>query len=149
MDVLFVVMPFADVNRPAIGVSLLHAAARQAGFSSRIAYFNLDLAEAIGLPLYGLLAFALPPDSLVGEWFFADQAFGAALPPDGNYIAKILSAYVPDEHTRTRILAARRDRAAFIDDCARRILAERPRIVAFTSTFHQTCAALAVARRLK
>ena len=149
MDVLFVVMPFADVNRPAIGVSLLHAAARQAGFSSRIAYFNLDLAEAIGPRLYGLLAFALPPDSLVGEWFFADAVFGAAIPPAGDYVAKVLAAYVPDEDSRKLIVEARRHRAAFIDDCVRRIRAERPPIVAFTSTFHQTCAALAVAKRLK
>jgi ribosomal peptide maturation radical SAM protein 1 len=149
MDVLFAVLPFADVNRPAIGVSLLHSAARQAGFSSRIEYFNLDLAETIGLPLYGTLAYALPPDSLVGEWFFADQVFGTAIPVETDYVSRVLAKYMPDEASRKRILEARQHRAAFIDDCVRRIRAHRPRVVGFTSTFHQTCACLAVAKRLK
>ena len=37
-DVVFVVMPFADVDRPAIGVSLLQAAAQEAGRSSVVDY---------------------------------------------------------------------------------------------------------------
>src|SRR5215467_1378464 len=52
MDVLFAVLPFADINRPAIGVSLLKAAIARRGFSSRVEYFNLDLAERLGYDLY-------------------------------------------------------------------------------------------------
>jgi ribosomal peptide maturation radical SAM protein 1 len=149
MDVLFAVLPFADVNRPAIGVSLLHSAAIQAGFSSHIEYFNLDLAETIGLELYGTLAYLLAPDAMVGEWFFADLVFGSALPAEADFVAKVLARCVPTEDQRQRILDARRQRAQFIDDCVRRIAAQRPRVVGFTSTFHQSCACLAVAKRLK
>ena len=47
------------------------------------------------------------------------------------------------------ILEARRQRQDFIDDCVREIARHRPRVVGFTTTFHQTCACLAVARGLK
>ena len=149
MDVVFAVLPFADVNRPAIGVSLLQSAARQAGFSSTIEYFNLDFAEALGLELYARLAFALPPDLLAGEWFFADSVFGASVPAEEDYLEKILGNWAPDERWLREIMEARAQSAAFVEKCARRITEHRPRVVAFTSTFHQTCACLAVAKRLK
>ena len=44
MDILFVVMPFADVERPALGVSLLTAAARRRGYTCAVRYFGFDLA---------------------------------------------------------------------------------------------------------
>lgn len=148
MDILFAVMPFADVSRPAIGVSLLHSAARQRGYSSRVEYFNIDLAEIVGLETYGPLTYQLPPDVLAGEWFFADLVFGDALPPETEFLSKVL-ATCASAGLMEMIVKARRHRAAFIDDCVRRIRAQRPRIVGFTTTFHQTCACLAVAKRLK
>ena len=78
MDVVLVVMPFADVQRPSLGVSLLKAAAERAGFSVAIEYFNLRLAELIGPALYSQIANDFPPDLLVGEWIFADDLFGVA-----------------------------------------------------------------------
>jgi hypothetical protein len=36
VDIVFVVMPFADLGRPAIGVSLLKSAAMRAGYSALI-----------------------------------------------------------------------------------------------------------------
>jgi ribosomal peptide maturation radical SAM protein 1 len=47
------------------------------------------------------------------------------------------------------ILEARRNRHEFIDGCVREIERDKPRVVGFTTTFHQTCACLAVAQRLK
>ena len=44
---------------------------------------------------------------------------------------------------------ARRSRPAYLEACVAGIMAQAPRIVGFTTTFHQTCACLAVARRLK
>ena len=48
MDIIFVVMPFADLGRPAIRVSLLKAAALQAGYSARIEYCSIQLADRLG-----------------------------------------------------------------------------------------------------
>jgi ribosomal peptide maturation radical SAM protein 1 len=148
VDVLFAVMPFADIRTPAIGVSLLKAEITSEGFSSRVAYFNITLAELIGRELYGTLANGFPPESLVGEWFFADMLF-EGLPDESDYFSKVLQLGARGGDQRARVLAARQQRRQFIDGCALNMSQYRPRVVAFTTTFHQTCACLAVARRLK
>ncbi len=51
-DAAFVAMPFADIQSPAIGVSLLQAQLDLRGRASHVFYFNVWLAELIGLPLY-------------------------------------------------------------------------------------------------
>ena len=148
MDVVFAVLPFADVDRPAIGVSLLKAEADRLGFSSRIVYCNFDLAEAIGVELYTQISESLPSESLIGEWFFADLLFGDRIPYEQEYVSKILARFAQPGLV-TQILDARARRAEFIDGAVERIHALRPRVVGFTTTFHQTCSCMAVAERLK
>jgi ribosomal peptide maturation radical SAM protein 1 len=148
IDVAFVVMPFADIQTPAIGVSLLQAQLDARGRSSRILYFNLRFAELIGEALYRRLSEGLTADALVGEWFFADCVFGDAIPPEYDYISRILSHSAPPDLVAD-ILEARRGRDAFIEECASAIAALQPHIAAFTTTFDQTCACLAVAKAIK
>jgi ribosomal peptide maturation radical SAM protein 1 len=149
MDILFAVMPFADANRPAIGVSLLKAGVERRGFSASVEYFSLALAEAIGYDLYEYIVNTLGSDSMAGEWFFADVVFDNAIPHEREYIAKLLTRYASDEESREKVLQARLLRREFVQQCADRIRELKPRVVGFTTTFHQTCACLAVARRLK
>ena len=47
--VLFICMPFAGIDRPALGISLLKAALARVGIECDIEYFNLLFAEIIGL----------------------------------------------------------------------------------------------------
>ena len=148
MDVVFVVMPFADVGRPAIGVSLLKSAARTAGFSATIHYENLRLAGRMGVDLYQKVSNGFAPDILAGEWFFADDLFGDEIPPADDYVAQILQHNAPPAIV-DGLMEARASRAEFLDRAAERIAALSPSIVGFTTTFHQTCGSLAVARRLK
>ncbi len=148
MDVGLVVVPFADVERPAIGVSLLSAEVQRAGFSCQVYYLNFDLAEMIGKPLYTTVSESLPAESLVGEWFFADQVFGDVIPPADQYVQKILSRFLSGPMLG-ELLKARALRERFIDESVRRIQAGGARIVGFSTTFHQTCCCLAIARRLK
>jgi len=148
VDVLFAVVPFQDITRPAIGVSLLQAQAVQEGFSSRILYLNIDLAEQIGSAAYTRIAEGHPA-SLVGEWFFADTAFGDTIPPEQEYVSTLLPEFAEDEEFIPQLLDARKIRYEFVEACARKITELRPRVVGFTTTFHQTCACLALARRLK
>src|SRR2546422_11607618 len=75
VDICFVVMPFGSVHRPAIGVSLLKAASIKIGFSARVHYFNLKLAERIGLDLHRRLAETSLDSPLIGELIFAGFAF--------------------------------------------------------------------------
>jgi ribosomal peptide maturation radical SAM protein 1 len=159
VDILFAVLPFSDLGRPALGVSLLDAHLQRRGLSSLIRYFNLDLAERIGTRLYGwfsqctsdqqLLSAVAPSEYLAGEWFFADLVFPGQIPAESEYISKFLE---PDPRMCKlipEILDARRHRQMFLDNCLREIKRHNPRIVGFTTTFHQTCACLAVAQRLK
>jgi len=149
MDVVFPVMPFADVGRPVVGVSLLHAAARRLGALSRVLYLNLAFADRVGILTYAQISSGFPPDALVGEWFFADILFGTEIPDADRYLSDILSKYPLSLPQMEQILQARRHRDSFIMDCVRQIVEHRPSMVGFSTTFHQTCACLAVATRLK
>ena len=148
VDVVLAVMPFADVSRPALGVSLLKAAAELDGFATHVAYLNFGLSERLGQPLYDSIASNYPSDALVGEWFFAADVFGGSIPSEHDYVETFLSRYAPPESVDA-IRAARATVGAYLDEVTARIAALAPKVVGFTSTFHQTCASLAVARRLK
>jgi len=157
MDILFAVLPFTDVEHPAIGVSLLQGQLKRVGFSSEICYFNLDLAEQIGPKLYNWLALcgdksalgtSPPAESMIGEWFFADLVFDGQIPQEDEYVAKFLGSRGGQELIQ-QILEARRCRREFIDQCVFQIKRRSPRVVGLTTSFHQTCACLAVAVHLK
>jgi ribosomal peptide maturation radical SAM protein 1 len=148
VDIVFVVMPFADLGRPAIGVSLLKAAALRAGCSAVIEYCNITLADELGAELYQQISSSLPPDIVVGEWFFAEDLFPGEIPDAEQYVNGVLSKQAPDELVM-QVVKGRAIASKYLDDCARRIAARSPRMVGFTTTFHQTCASLAVAKRLK
>lgn len=148
MDIAFAVLPFADVERPAIGVSLLKAEVDRLGFSSGVLYFNFDLVEAIGLELCTKISESLPSESLIGEWFFADLIFGDRIPDEHAYTSKILGQYASPALV-AQIVEARKRRLEFVERCMARLEKSAPRVVGFTTTFHQTCASLVLAQRLK
>jgi ribosomal peptide maturation radical SAM protein 1 len=148
VDIVFVVMPFADLGRPAIGVSLLKSAAQRAGYAALIEYCNIQLADELGSELYQRISSSFPPELVLGEWFFADDLFAGEIPDTAQYIDGILSR-VATEEVLAQIVEGRAAVSKYLDDCARRIAAYSPRMVGFTTTFHQTCASLAVAKRLK
>src|SRR4029079_823836 len=69
-------------------------------------------------------------------------------PHADQYLAGPLARNATEE-LAMQVLQSRAGASKYLDECARRIAAERPRVVGFTTTFHQTCASLAVAKRLK
>ena len=148
MDITFVVMPFADLGRPAIGVSLLKAAALEAGYTARIEYCNIRLADEIGADLFQQISSSFAPDLVLGEWFFAHDLFGDEIPHPEQYLAGPLARDATEE-LAAQVLQSRAIASKYLDECARRIAEQHPRVVGFTTTFHQTCASLAVAKRLK
>ncbi len=75
--------------------------------------------------------------------------FGDRIPEADRYVVDILSQYASDMGQLQDIIDARAHRDAFVDACVTRIRNMRPRVVGFSTTFHQTCACLAVAGRLK
>ena len=141
-------MPFADVSRPAIGVSLLKASAIGSGFSATIHYCNFHFAELMGCHTYQSISSSFAPEILLGEWFFADELFGNEIPPEDDYFEKILGPLAsPDMIVSLR--EARKMRRQYLDNTVQKITELAPRVVGFTTTFHQTCSSLAIAKRLK
>lgn len=169
LDLLLAVMPFGEIKCPSLGVSLLKAAALQRGYEARIRYYNLDWAAWIGPDLYREISGAFASGSLVGDWVFAETAFGdRALPerdfadwlaaeygrledPDADlrrYGGKTFSQYLR-EGLIPRMAEARRRCRPFVEMAVQEMLESGARVVGFTLNSHQTCASLAAARLLK
>ena len=85
---------------------------------------------------------------MAGEWFFADLVFPGELPAEHEFVRNIIGNVTPPDML-AKILGARAHRAAFVERAARTLHETGAPIVAFTTTFHQTCACLAIAKRLK
>ena len=90
----------------------------------------------------------MAPDLLLGEWVFAGDVFGDRLPPAEEYLERVLARYATPDLV-AKVDGARAGRDRYLDDCVARIAEWEPQVVGFPTTFHQTCASLAVARRLK
>src|SRR5215469_935457 len=131
MDVVFAVLPFADVDRPAIGVSLLKAEIDALGFDTRILYLNIDFAERIGVRLFTQISEGMPSESLVGEWLFADLLFSNnRLPHPDEYVARVLGRFAQPTLVQ-EVVGVRKQRAEFLSSSVEAIRALCPRIVAF------------------
>lgn len=159
--VLFVSTPFGPLRSPSLGLSLLQACCEERGIASRIHYLTLDFARRIGVELYlELTEGRLATPDLVGEWIFAEALNGT--PGDvAGYLEAVLREghwahrKRPDNRLEdleafiARILDVRALGAAFLEEWAERLVAERPRVVGFTSVFQQNAASLALAARIK
>ncbi|RPI30298.1 MAG: hypothetical protein EHM52_03520, partial [Actinomycetota bacterium] len=90
MRVLLVNAPFAAVERPALGLSLLKARLAECGVQCDVAYANLAFARTLGLETYQTVATGSPRRSLAGEWVFADVLFGASSQRDELYLRRVM-----------------------------------------------------------
>lgn len=73
-DVVLIVPPFASIDYPMIGPSILKGACTTAGIKCHVFYANVELASVIGYDLYeriGLSSFSL----MLGELLFRDFSF--------------------------------------------------------------------------
>jgi ribosomal peptide maturation radical SAM protein 1 len=152
-DVSLVYVPFGSLERPSLALGLLKAALTRASISSDVNYCNFDFAERVGLELYSKLAWVR--EEMIGEWIFSGAAFPDFHPNLDSYLESVLDSFFPGgdrkarQFSRSYLLFARQEADAFIEDQARSILNQKPRIVACSSTFNQNCAMLALTRRIK
>ncbi len=155
-DIVLVTMPHAQIMRPSIALGILKASLVNDGFSCIVDYANLRFAEAVGLEINSFLM-QLRTDSLLGEWIFAEAAFRDARDTLDKILGRSrgiqpanLPAVALDERNYAPLFRQLRAFASrFVDETARRVLSQRPRIVGATSTFEQHCASLALLRRIK
>ena len=75
-DVLFAHMSYHKLSNPALGASILKTCLENHGISTQITYYSLKFAETIGVHEYQKLENS-DPTQLLGEWTFANAAFGA------------------------------------------------------------------------
>lgn len=148
LRVALVNMPFATVERPALGLSLLKAGVRQAGHECDVLYPNLDFAVAVGRDVYDRLALALPEWIMGGDLVFRHALAGRDL--SDNDLRRVLAVEwglrTPDVED---VLHAARQASGFIGRCLEAVDWPAYNVVGFTSFCSQNVAALAMARALK
>ena len=150
MRILLVGMPFAAVHRPALGISLLQAVAREGGLDCDVAYLNLVVADELGRDVYERLAGDLPYPALVGEWVFSEALYGRDRDPGKGYLEDVLSPHWG--LAREDLELAREVRAlapGLIELSLRRLAWGDYDIVGFSAFCAQNLASLALAKRVK
>jgi ribosomal peptide maturation radical SAM protein 1 len=151
--IVLVSMPFMDPHRPSIQLGLLKAIGEQYGFPVRTYHAHLDFAAQIGIEYYKLLC--QHRGTLVGDWLFSLEAFGDAAPDPGAHmideVADNLSHLgASQEEVKEKLLRTRRcDVPVYLDGLVANFPWKDAAVVGFTSTFQQSTASFALARRLK
>jgi ribosomal peptide maturation radical SAM protein 1 len=152
-------MPFVSTGRPAIGISLLKASLHRDGIPCDIHYPTFHFARRIGLPIYERIC-ETTSDTWLGEYVFAQGLFGDTIPPRAAYSLDVLvptlrgdrDPALPEEYVEqlsSWVGLLGEHAGLFLDECMQAIPWSRYAVVGFTSTFHQTTASLALARRIK
>ena len=147
MRVLLVTMPFAVVERPAFGLSLLKARLAQCGFECDVLYANLAFAERLSLEAYDVVAKTGPHRALAGEWVFSECLFGANTERSDAYLRSTVAGM--SASYMSALKQARGMASAFLGDLVRSIPWSRYGLVGFTSFCEQNLAAVALARMVK
>jgi ribosomal peptide maturation radical SAM protein 1 len=149
--VALISMPFAPASFPSLGISLLQAGLRREGVSCDLYYLNLRFAaNVVSERCYEMAAW--PQPTLYGDWIFAGDLFGELAGTEETYRKDILFSRLGGKielRTLLEVVKARKQATAFLEDCLGAIDFSRYRIVGFSSTFEQSVASLALARRLK
>lgn len=151
-EVCLVHVPYGCLERPSLALSMLKAGLRRAGIDCRLLYTTFDFAEGIGRVSYTDLVWVR--GEMVGEWTFAGAAFPDFAADHDEYLDRVAATFAPGggaaaQQVRHLFRRIRRQAEAFIEQTARRVLEQEPRIVGCSSTFNQHCAALALTRRIK
>ena len=158
-DVVLVQMPFAGVERPSVALGLITASLRAANIATQSLYANIGFAEQIGVASY-TLAESASPSRLIGEWIFAESAFGAAarglesinFRKHLQVPTEFIDIVVQDRgqpDLDTLLLNLRRQACEFVGRVSREIVQLRPKVVGCTSMFEQHVASVALLQQIK
>ena len=137
-------MPYAPVERPAIGLGLLKSALESESISARCFYANLDFMSRVGNALYKF-SDTFASEALIGEWTFSKLAFPDFKAKDEAFFEL---HQLSDKHIRA-LYHLREAAEEFVQETAQNIIACGSRIVGAGSTFQQHCASLALLRVVK
>ncbi|MBW8636022.1 RiPP maturation radical SAM C-methyltransferase [Hoeflea sp. WL0058] len=150
--VSLVSLPFSTLQHPSLGLSLLATRLREDGYDCGIDYFSFDFAKTIGLDSYALLTDEKFYQSFLGEWIFSSLVFPRSDELDFAYFNDVLSHYAGSLEYLLLMgdaIRARQAASDFIDRCVDRIASQNPAIIGISTSFQQTAASLAFARRIR
>ena len=148
--VLLVSMPFGPVERPSLGLGLLHAHCMRLGVECETRYLNLDFAELVGANDYLWVTEHVPYTAFSGDWIFAEQLYGPRPDVDERYVRDVLrGSWRLEDGDVERLSRIRGKAGEFLDRCCTDPGWQACTLVGFTSVFQQNIASLALAARLK
>lgn len=154
VKIVLVNMPWASIDVPSLALGILRAAAlrRLPQAQVEVVHANLDFVDWLDgrveftvadYHYYSLHSYF----SGVGDWVFSSALNGQPEWQVDAFTGRMREA-MPDQALQLT-LALHRLAPAFVTELAERLLHSAPDVVAFTSTFQQNVASLAVARILK
>jgi ribosomal peptide maturation radical SAM protein 1 len=143
-DALLVVPPFALHDRPLLGVHILQAVAKRAGYSVQVLYTNLLFAAYFGVEIHRNLSNA-GVMSLLGERLFARVAFG--LPPLGQVHRMDYARCLNIE--QSTLVSIESEVPAWVDLITDHIASSAPAVVGCSSSFEQNAASVALLGAIK
>ncbi len=142
-------MPFAALDQPPLGVSLLKACLGREGIECSVAHLHLAFADLVGADLYERVL-RMPFTSLAGEWVFARALYSKATRLPDGYVDDVLRGTWQLGGEDVDTLAFVRSRVeAFLRQAEDAIPWGEFEVIGFTSFFAQNLAALNLARRIK
>ncbi len=148
-------MPISVPYFPSLGLGLLKPALQAVGATCDIRYFSLDYFDYVGADAHYCLTQIAYYMAHVGEWVFSGAAQGENEPQNGAGLAFLQECFAKDYarfNTLDRILTflnARHSAPEFITRCFNAVDWRAYDIVGFTTSYQQTMASLALARRIK
>ena len=156
MDVILIAMPWASITYPSIQLGILKSLMDRSQVACAPMSLNLSFfeylaarpeADRLSLEQYDYIGEASGLG--LGEWIFASAAKGHSDAAGDDAYREFVRGNDPEHGVLERAERARELVPGFLDQCAENILAARPRVVGFTSTFSQTFPSLALSKRLK
>lgn len=152
MDVIFVNMPLAWIERPALNLSLLAAQLKAAGINTDVIYANIQFADLVGIHANKHF-YQMSSELIFGDWLFKPSLFDID-ETDTGYIdllaLELKGTFYYDFFSDRKIMSELREKATeFTDRLTREIAAKNPCIVGCTSMFDQHVASLSLLKKIK
>lgn len=154
--ILLIVPPFASIDFPMIGPSLLAASCKELGLDVMVLYANMQLATKIGYSLYqriSVSSFSL----MAGELLFRNAAFpgefrGVGSTLDAFFItneAISVSSPMAAPIAAEELTPCIKIIEDFLFELGEQIKALDPKVIGISSVFQQNLASIAIARMVK
>jgi ribosomal peptide maturation radical SAM protein 1 len=148
--VLLISMPFASIQFPSMGASLLKSILSEEKISCDIKYLNIIFAEMTSLEKYEWTCRDQGGRLLIGERLFAQEFFGNQLPDEKEYIEHLKQAdFYTNQSFINNYLYMKHFVRPFLAYCVDSIKWKDYDIIGFSTMFEQNLASIALAYRIK